>query len=271
MRAGEHPCPSRPPGPQSSRAPRATRAPRAPSPRNISMITDTLGPYTCICVRDHGSSASQEGLQARSVPVQPRWRSTRPISRAAWHGLVVGGRAGGFLAVVTAAFVSVSGCARSGSGEQPPVPNWNNPIHGRVETSLTAAQLNMPFRLRSLRGSARLWRILDTPGLPSDERIIVLQYRTSAGLVDVYEETPQVSARAFRKVITSWVGLNGRPGTSGTASAVMVRGKYPGLMTTAADRSRSDIRWIQAGVEYTVRGPSLTKRGCIRLANELAA
>lgn len=183
----------------------------------------------------------------------------------------VGGRARACLTLAAAAVVTVSGCALSGSGEDPPVPNWNNPIHGRVETSLAAAQLHMPFPVRSLPGFARPWRILYTPGVPSDDRIIVLQYRTSAGLVDVYEEMPQVSAGEFRKVIASWIALNGEPGTTGTASAVMVRGKYPGLMTTAADASRSDIQWIQAGVEYTIRGPSLTKRACIDLASELAS
>ena len=182
-----------------------------------------------------------------------------------------GGRARACLTIVAVAVVTVSGCAQSGSGEDPPVPNWNNPIHGQAETSLAAARLHVPFPVRSLPGFARPWRILDTPGLPSDERIVVLQYRTSAGLVDVYEEKPQVSAGEFRKVIASWVALNGEPGTTGTASAVMVGGKYPGLMTTAADASRSDIRWIQAGVEYTISGPSLTKRACIDLASELAS
>jgi hypothetical protein len=101
--------------------------------------------------------------------------------------------------------------------------------------------------------------------------VIVLQYRTSSGLVDVYEELPQVGPREFRKVIASWVALNGQPGTSGTATAVMVRGRYPGLMTTTADGSRSDIRWIDAGVEYSIRGQSLTKQACIHFANELAS
>lgn len=183
----------------------------------------------------------------------------------------VGGRTGACLAAFAVAVATVSGCAQSGSAEDLAAPNLTNPIHGRVEASLAAAQLHMPFRLRSLREFARPWRILDTPGLPPGDRIIVLQYRTSAGLVDVYEETPQVSAGEFKNVIASWVALNGEPGTSGKASAVMVRGKYPGLITTAADGSRSDIRWIQAGVEYLISGPSLTERACVHLASELAS
>ncbi len=181
------------------------------------------------------------------------------------------GRVCACVAVAAVALVAVSGCAQPGSGEQPPVPNWNNPIHGRVEASLAAAQRHMPFHLRSLPTFPRPRRILDTPALSRDSRLIVLQYRTSSGLVNVYEETPQVSVSGFRKVIASWVGLNGQPGTSGTSAAVMVRGKYPALVTTASDGRRSDIRWIEAGVEYLITGPSLTKRACIHFANELAA
>jgi hypothetical protein len=151
------------------------------------------------------------------------------------------------------------------------VPNWNNPIGGRVEASVAAAQLDMPFHIRTLPAFPRPWRILDTRGLPPASRVIVLQYRTSLGLVDVYQETPQVSLREFRKFIASWVGLNGQPGTSGTATAVMVRSRYPALMTTTADGGRSDIRWIEAGVEYSIGGPSLTKRACLQFANELAS
>jgi hypothetical protein len=183
----------------------------------------------------------------------------------------VGVRVRACLAAATVALVALSGCSHSGSGEQPPVPNWSNPIGGRAEVSMAAAQLHMPFRLRSLPTFPRPWRIFDTPGLPLASRVIVLQYRTSSGLVDVYEETPQVSPGEFRKVIASWVGSNGQPGTSGTATAVTVRGRYPALMTTTANGSRSDIRWIEAGVEYSIRGQSLTKHACIHFANELAS
>ena len=183
----------------------------------------------------------------------------------------VGARFGACLAAAAVALVAVSACQQSGAGEQPPVPNWNDPIGGPVEVSMAAAQMRMPFHLRSLPEFPRPRRIWDTPALPPAIRVIVLQYRTSSGLVDVYEELPQVGPREFRKVIASWVGLNGQPGTSGTATAVMVRGRYPGLMTTTAGANRSDIRWIEAGVEYSIRGPSLTKHACLRFADELAA
>src|SRR6266851_1574346 len=179
-------------------------------------------------------------------------RCTQAPVRAARARYAVG-RVGAGL-VATVAFVAVSGCAQPGSGEQPPVPNWNNPIHGQVEASLAAAQVHIPFHIRSLPGFARAGRILDTPDLRPRDRLIVMQYRTSAG-----------------KVIANWVATNGQPGTSGSSTAVMVRGKYPALVTTASDGSRSDIRWIEAGIEYLITGPSLTKRACIHFADELAS
>ena len=199
--------------------------------------------------------------------LDPWWR----VSAWAVRARYLAGRLGACLVIGTVAFVAVSGCSRSGAGEQPPVPNWSNPIGGRVEASLAAAQVHMPFHVRSLRTFPRPWRILETPGGPRASRIVVLQYRTSSGLVDVYEETLQVSLSEFRKVIASWVALNGQAGTSGTSTAVMLRGKYAALMTTTADGRRSDIRWIQAGVEYTIRGPSLAKQDCLHFANELAS
>lgn len=74
----------------------------------------------------------------------------------------------------------------------------------------------------------------------------------------------------FRHVIASSVALNGNPSTSGTATGVTVQGRYPALITTTADGSRSEIEWIAAGVDYHVLGPSLSKRACVYLANKLA-
>lgn len=211
------------------------------------------------------SSPSMFGMRVAGLD---RWRR---VSAWAARPRRLPGRLGSCLAVGTVCIAAVSGCSQSGAGEQPPVPNWSNPIGGRVEASLAAARLHMPFHVRPLRTFSRLGRILESPGGPSISRIVVLQYRTSSGLVDVYEETPQVSLSEFRKVIASWVVLNGQAGTSGTSTAVMLRGRYPALMTTTGDGSRSDIRWIEAGVEYLISGPSLTRQDCLHFASELAS
>jgi hypothetical protein len=89
---------------------------------------------------------------------------------------------------------------------------------------------------------------------------VILQYNTPSGLADVHEEMPQVTVRQFRQVIAQWVALNGDPNTSGTATDVTLHGRYPALMTTTADGSRSEIEWIEARMDYHILGPSLASR-----------
>jgi hypothetical protein len=147
--------------------------------------------------------------------------------------------------------------------------NWSNPIGGVAEASVRSAQRKVMFRLRPIPMLSDPFRILLTPDRPRAQRVVVLQYRTSAGLVDEYEEAPELSLPEFHTMIKHWVGLNGKPGTEGTSTAVRLASGYPALITTSPGGGTSDIRWIEGGVEYKVRGPSLTKKECIRLANLL--
>ena len=177
-------------------------------------------------------------------------------------------RASACLAAGALALAATTGCtAQPGAGEQPPVPNWKDP-GGIAVASAAAAQKHVPFRVRLLPGPPP-YRILVTR--PPGTAFVVLQYREPFGLVDIWEETPQITSRQFRHLITQWVALNGNPGTSGTSTSVHVRGRYPALITTTADGRRSDIQWIQAGVEYLIRGPTLTRQDCHRLASQLAS
>jgi hypothetical protein len=75
----------------------------------------------------------------------------------------------------------------------------------------------------------------------------------------------------LRQIIAWWVGQNDNPNTSGTTTAVTLLGKYPAMMTTAQDSSRSELMWIEAGTEFTILGPSLNQNACIRLAAQLAS
>ena len=150
------------------------------------------------------------------------------------------------------ALAATTGCtAQRGAGEQPPVPNWKDP-GGIAVASAAAAQKHVPFRVRLLPGPPP-YRILVTR--PPGTAIVVLQYRQPFGLVDIWGERQQITSRQFRHLITQWVALNGNPGTSGTSTSVHVRRRYPARITATADGRRSDIRWIQAGVEYLIRGP----------------
>lgn len=203
------------------------------------------------------------------IPVGRRSRAFVMLAAARLRNSRVRYRGGGVSLVVTALAI-MSGCTQPGSGEQPPAPNWKDPIGGVPMASVAAAQLHVPFRVRVMPGP-RPYRILIAPRRPRPATIVILQYRTSFGLVDVYEETPQVTARQFRRVIAQWVALNGNSGTSGATAGVSLHHRYPALLSTTQDGRRSEIEWIEAGVEFVILGPSLSKQDCIRLAGLLAS
>jgi len=170
--------------------------------------------------------------------------------------------------------LSLSGCGHAvapgnSRAELPqlPMPHWANPIAGVTVASIGMAQHQVPFKLSTIPGLPKPYRILLTPGRPANARVVVLQYRTSHGLVDEYEELPEVSMRQFQTVIKSWVGLNGKKGTEGTVTAIRLTGGVPAALFTAANDRTSSIRWIEPGVEYMIMGPRLTKRDCVRMAN----
>jgi hypothetical protein len=156
--------------------------------------------------------------------------------------------------------------------EQPRLPDWAQPIsHGVAVPSVSAAQRRVSFRVTTLPPAAHLHRVLvSSPGTPAALALVVLQYRTTSGLVDVYEETAQLTPAQFRRLIQWWVSRNGKPCTVGTASSAMLDHKYPAFISTSSDKRRSAIMWSEAGVQYSIQGPAITKQICIRLGNELA-
>jgi hypothetical protein len=185
---------------------------------------------------------------------------------------ITSSRAGSRVGVLTAAVVlalAVSGCL-PGAGEQLPPPDWQNPAGGIPVASATAAQRQVQFRIHLMPGRppSRILLIGLDSAAPA---VVVLQYGTSFGLVDVFEQKAQLTVRQFRHVIDWWVGRNNNPGTSGTAASVRLRGKYQALMTTTADGSRSAISWIEAGVKYLIEGPAVDQQDCVRLARQLAS
>jgi len=149
--------------------------------------------------------------------------------------------------------------------------NWANPIPGDRQATLANAQAIMPFRLTTIPSLPSPRRVFVTPGQSRSLMVAVLQYMTPQGLLNEYEELPQLSNSQFQHMVKYWVALNGKPGTEGTATAVTIDGRYAALVTTSADGGTSDIRWIEAGVEYKIRGPSLTQAYCVELAGRLAS
>lgn len=153
----------------------------------------------------------------------------------------------------------------SGPGSE---PNYVNPINGDSVTIGKASRL-VGFSIHKLPGNLVPRRVLETPGRPMRLRVVVVQYRLKPGLVDIFEERAGISLKDFRHVIAWWVKRNGKRGTTGTVKRVILTGNVPALVTVAADGATSSIEWIEGGLKFDIRGPSLSVRDCIRFANQL--
>lgn len=151
-------------------------------------------------------------------------------------------------------------------------PAWQNPIGGVTVSSLADAQQHVKFPIIAMPGLGQPSTILITPDQAPVDTVVVVQYQnSSSGLINVYEETTDMSSSDFQDMINSWVAVNGKPETAGSATAVTLNDKLPALITTTEDGSNSDIRWIQGGVEYIISGPSLTQQTCTTFANALSS
>jgi hypothetical protein len=174
----------------------------------------------------------------------------------------------------SAANSSPANGAEGGAVQRPAAggSTWQNPIGGVTVSSLTAAAQYVNFPLIAMPGLGNPSTILVTPNQAPADTVVVVQYQnSSSGLINVYEETTSMSSTDFQNMIDSWVAVNGKPETEGSLTAVTLNNKLPALITTTADGSNSDIRWIQGGVEYTIDGPSVTQQACVTFANALTA
>jgi hypothetical protein len=152
--------------------------------------------HTAVALAFRGAGVFLGRRRSWRIPVGRRSRAFVMLAAARLRSSRVRYRGGGVSVVVTAlALAIMSGCTQPGSGEQPPVPNSKDPIGGVPMASVAAAQRHIPFRVRVMPGP-RPYRILITPRRPRPATIVIFQYRTSFGLVDVYEQTPQVTARS---------------------------------------------------------------------------
>lgn len=196
--------------------------------------------------------------------------------------VAIGAVAGATICIFTAA---LSGCGNKayvsagngtpahGGTSLPPIeePDWNNPIQGTA-TSLAAAQQQVPFHITQFAGGMRPYRILvSTEAEPKSLRVAVLQYRTGSGVVDVFEQEASITAAEFQDFINWWVAQNGKPDTLGSESSALLNQRYPALVTVAPGGRRAAIMWLEAGVKYSIQGPSIDKQNAVRLGNLLAS
>ncbi len=167
--------------------------------------------------------------------------------------------------------VLVTGCATSPMADRPvgqqPDVDWSNPAHGVPVASMVAAQSLSPFPLHEPGGGLGTPQSIFVTGSGGPSPVFVFVYGTSRyGLVDVYEELPDVPPAEYDAANQRLLAYNGLPSTHGSSRIVSIRGGCQALMTVSEDGSRADIRWLEGGVEYYVRGPSLSTAVAIQVA-----
>lgn len=103
-----------------------------------------------------------------------------------------------------------------------------------------------------------------------EDLVVAFVYDTAKyGRVVVEEDVPSVLGEAYDTANEEVVATAAHPGVSGSAEMTIVRSGHKALVTTAEDRSRSTIVWLEDGVEIIVRGPSLSSADCIAIAEAL--
>lgn len=194
-------------------------------------------------------NAKPAAAAARPGYADPAWRSARALAVTA-----------------VLAALAVTGCSQQDLAPSKSAANWLDPLNGVPVASVAAAQHRAGFRLRLPRGM-RPDQVLITPGVPAAYRVVILVYRTRFGLADVFEQRGQLTQRQFRQTIRRVVAVSISEGMRGTQTAVTLRGRVPALITTSDAGRLSLIEWFEAGMRYTISGPSLSKRDCVVLAD----
>ena len=169
-------------------------------------------------------------------------------------------------ATAVLAALAVTGCSQQDLAPTKSTANWLDPLNGVPVASVAAARHRAGFSLRLLRGM-RPDQVLITPGVPAAYRVVILVYRTRFGLADVFEQRGQLTQRQFRQAIRRVVAVSISEGIRGTETAVTLRGRVPALITTSDAGRLARIEWFEAGLRYSISGPSLSKRDCVILAD----
>ena len=156
----------------------------------------------------------------------------------------------------------------------PPVdsqPNWDNPTGGDPVPNLATAQQEVAAQIPAPQGLGTARTIIVSP--PGPIRVATFIYRISPyGQVDVTEGPSQFDASSWSAYLSASVQSNSDPDTYGTAAIVTVQTQFSGLQTVSGDGSQSTVDWLEprSGIEFVVRGPTLTAAQSIAIAEGLA-
>lgn len=160
--------------------------------------------------------------------------------------------------------------ARSVSIDSPPT-DWENPIDGVVVSSVAEAVKLVPFTVYPPRKLGNPTKILvSAPGVQPEMRVVAFLFDTpDYGRVVVTEHIPDVPPEQYDEANQSLVALNGEPNVHGSAEIVSIRGGKNALVTTSEDGSESTIFWLEGGVEFVVKGPSIDRENILQVVDDV--
>ena len=150
-------------------------------------------------------------------------------------------------------------------------PNWENPAAGDPVPDLATAQAEVGALIPAPQGLGTATTIIVSPSAPV--RVATFIFQTSAyGQVDVTDGPSQFDDNSWTAYLNASVQANSDPNTYGTAAIVPVQTQFTGLQTVSGDGSWSTVDWLEpgTGIEFVVRGPTLTATPSIAIANGLA-
>src|SRR5579862_5358144 len=205
-----------------------------------------------------------------------------PLTRRFWiaslcaaataAGCGAGVAEGGATSTATGSSSTTTPTAATSTGQ--PVdsqPNWANPTGGDPVPDLATAQQEVGARIPAPEGLGTATTIIVAPNAPV--RVATFVFQTTAyGQVDVTEGPSQFDDSSWTAYLNASVQANSDPNAYGTAAIVTVQNQFSGLQTVSGDASWSTVDWLEpgSGIEFIVRGPSLTAAQSIAIANGLA-
>lgn len=150
----------------------------------------------------------------------------------------------------------------------PPPLDWQNPLGGTKAGSVSDAQSDVPFTVFRPEGlgAENAIRVSVAPDDPKVGAVVFTYSGPPYGLMYVEEATPQLTAAQWDESNRALVASIGDPGVHGSAKIVTIRNGIQALITTSADGTQSDIRWLEKGYEMTVRGQTLSAADCVAIA-----
>ena len=174
--------------------------------------------------------------------------------------------------LVAQPYDSASRSPQPGVGTEQQV-DWSNPISGDLVPDLQTARIRLafdPYPPKNLGSPSSI--LVSRLSRPLPDRLVAMIFDGSPyGKVVVQELTAGKSARQFDADEEQGIAsINSDPYQRGSASVVTIRNGVEGFLTLSPD-GLALVYWadLASGLEFVVRGPTLTKDQALAVANGL--